>query len=139
MAYTRKELNARSSLKARESLGMSQSTAHRQLTKKLLYAFMLKAGETKCYRCKKPLLFEDFSMDHKEVWRNKPNAYELYFDLDNIAFSHQHCNSGAAKKGGWNKGKVTHGTSGYRLGCRCDVCKSAYSTARAERYARLKV
>lgn len=39
----------------------------------------------------------------------------------------------------WNKGKITHGISGYRLGCKCNICKELYSLARKERYRRLKV
>lgn len=40
--------------------------------------------------------------------------------------------------GGHNKGNFTHGTSGYRIGCRCAKCKYEYSCARKERYRRLK-
>lgn len=39
---------------------------------------------------------------------------------------------------GGRKGKITHGTSGYRTGCRCGVCKTLYSKSRKERYKRLR-
>ncbi|MBP7540882.1 MAG: hypothetical protein KA802_13235 [Saprospiraceae bacterium] len=42
---------------------------------------------------------ETFSIEHKVSWLNSNNPVELYFDLNNISFSHLSCNiSDAASK-----------------------------------------
>ena len=49
------------------------------------------------------------------------NKKELFFDLNNISFSHLKCNVGAARRI-YSK----HGTrQSYKKGCRCDECKYA--------------
>jgi hypothetical protein len=138
MGMTQKEIDARRYLKYRESLGTSLSTATMRLLRSIVFEFIEKTQTNTCHRCGLPMTRTDFSVEHIEDWRNKENALELFYDLSNISYSHVLCNTRAAKRGGWNKGMVTHGTSGYRLGCRCDICKQRYSGVRRAKYQRLK-
>lgn len=80
-----------------QQLGMSVSSASHRLRFDLLFQFVKAAGIV-CYRCGEELTRDTFSVEHKEAWLNKPNAVELYFDLNNITYSHRACNSGAADK-----------------------------------------
>ena len=77
-------------------LGQPTSTARSQLYKKVIWSLAEKCGENTCYRCGGEIDNpKDFSLDHVENWRYKDNAADLYFDLDNIRFSHNVCNSGS--------------------------------------------
>lgn len=75
------------------------SKAVYRLNRSLLLKYVRLAGQDKCYRCGKVIeCVSDFSIDHKTPWRHAPNAEELFYDLDNIAFSHLLCNSLAARR-----------------------------------------
>lgn len=137
MTCSRKQLDQRRLAKIKKDLGLTYSASIRKLTRAIMFSLIQKTGLDTCYRCSGELLLEDFSIEHKKVWRNQPDAKNLFFDLNNISFSHQACNTRAAKKGGWNKGRVTHGTSGYRSGCRCETCKTTYSLERRCRYKKI--
>jgi HNH endonuclease len=72
-------------------LGMPLGTATSRLRKMLLFKFAKKLGEDVCFKCK--LKIEDineFSIEHKQPWLHV--SKELFWDLDNIAFSHLKCN-----------------------------------------------
>lgn len=71
-------------------------------------------------------------MDHKIPWRDENNAKDLFFDLNNVSFSHQKCNSGATRM----KGKHPSAYA-YKQGCRCSECKQLYSEAK-NRYRKSK-
>lgn len=74
-----------------EQLGMSTSKADGRLRKLILYDLVKKVELNVCYRCNLPILSaEDLSIDHKKEWRNVDPI--LYWDLNNIAFSHKKCN-----------------------------------------------
>ncbi len=126
--------------KMKEQLGMNPSTANGRLVKDLLYEFV-KNADIKCYRCNEDMTRETFSIEHIIPWIDSPNPVLLYFDINNISYSHRSCNSAAKRYLGaipHNKGKFTHGTSGYRIGCRCEVCKTVYSDSRRKKYASRK-
>lgn len=78
--------------KKRERLGMNPSTARNRLIKTLLFKFVVNAGH-KCYRCGKELSIDTFSVDHILPWLNSDDPIGLFFDVDNIAFSHMRCNT----------------------------------------------
>jgi len=79
-------------------LGQPISTANSKLRKMLLFKYVALSGNGNCYRCQKEILFiEDFSIEHKIAWLHNPLGRELFFDLDNISFSHRVCNSSASK------------------------------------------
>jgi len=84
----------------REVLGMSISTAVTKLRKVVLFNVLRSHNENVCYRCRKPIeLVNEFSIDHKIDWLNAPNARDLFWDVENIAFSHLRCNVGASSGG----------------------------------------
>ena len=106
-------------------LGHNQlSHANRILMKDLVFYYLKTLGLNICCKCKKPLKREDFTIDHIQSWRNKPNAKELFFSIDNIGFSHFTCNSSHSA---YNKLEdKPHGHSMYSKGCRCDICKEGH-------------
>ncbi len=73
------------------ALGMNFATARARLDRDLLFKLAVLTGH-KCYRCGGDLRREDFSVDHKNVWIKQPDPKAAFFDLDNVAFSHHHCN-----------------------------------------------
>lgn len=101
-------------------LGMNPGTAANRLVKDILFAFVQKDGGL-CYRCGQPMTRETFSIEHKESWLRADNPEVVFFDLENIAFSHHACNSSARHR--------TFSPCGtrpaYKRGCRCDQCKEA--------------
>lgn len=126
----------------KQQLGMNPSTASAKLIKDLLFDFVIKSGH-KCFRCGGILTRDTFSIEHKVSWLNSDNPLKLFFDINNIAYSHLVCNvaasSGVKGKITIRKGRIAHGISGYRkMSCRCNICKTAYSKARKEKYTRLK-
>ena len=88
-------------------LGIPYGTARNMLNKRIMFSMVQRLGLDTCHRCGQPIEdVDDLSVEHKKAWLYEPNARELFFDLDNIAFSHHKCNSGASR----NK----LGSSGYR-------------------------
>ena len=116
------------SLKKRsDQLGINYSTATARLRKKVLLALLVKYGDNICYRCETPIQNEqDLSMEHKVPWLDDSN--DLFWSLDNIAFSHLSCNSTGARKTNPPR-ETVHGTNnGYNHHrCRCGLCKTAHT------------
>ena len=115
-------------------LGMSYGTAHHRLRKAIMFQMIQKLGLDICFQCgKKIVTIEELSIEHKISWLDKENAKELFFDLDNIAFSHLSCNTGSRRIP--NKGNLKHGAQyAYdRKGCRCELCKEYKSKVNAKR------
>ena len=72
-------------------LGMPHSTANHQLRKSILFKYVSLAGEDNCYKCGNKIeSVNDLSIEHKEPWEGR--SVDLFWDLDNIAFSHIQCN-----------------------------------------------
>jgi len=115
-------------------LGESFSNAYYRLTKDLLFSQAIAAGHT-CYRCKEALTRETFSIEHKIDWLNHEEAAKMFFDVDNIAYSHLQCNTRAQayknRKGPVEDGKRTRANRNRH---RARVYDSA---ARKEKYKRL--
>lgn len=82
-----------------DQLGMSPSTAQGRLVKDILWEFVVRSGQNKCYHCGEFMCRETFSIEHKTPWLDSENPKEAYFDLDNIGFSHLSCNCRAARRG----------------------------------------
>jgi len=81
--------------KKTEQLGISFSTANSQLRKMIMFKLVQQAGLDICHQCKRKIEeIENFSIEHKVPWLDKENAKELFFDLNNIGFSHTRCNYG---------------------------------------------
>ena len=94
-----------------------------------------KVGMDRCFRCK--LLITDvaeFSVEHMKSWLWKD--VKLFWDINNIAFSHLSCNSSSSSQ------KQECGSySRYVKGCRCHICEREYlkclKLQRKRRYARI--
>ena len=82
-----------------KKLGMSPGKARNLLVNTLLFRFAQETEMDRCFRCEKPIVcVEDCSIDHIQNWLHSDNPVEVYFDLNNIAFSHRSCNYAASKK-----------------------------------------
>lgn len=76
---------------------MPFGTANNKLRKALLFDYAKRCDEDICFRCGLQIeVIEDFSIEHKNAWSKAENPVEAFFDLNNIAFSHLSCNTGAA-------------------------------------------
>jgi hypothetical protein len=78
-------------------LGMPYTTAATRLHRILLFSLARECGKDSCFRCLKKIeTVEEFSIEHKIPWLdNSPN---LFWDLQNIAYSHLNCNRKAGRK-----------------------------------------
>ena len=77
-----------------EVLGMPISKASHRLNRDLIYSMGVKLGLMDCYRCGCPISREEFTVEHKIAWMDSDNPQATFFDLENVAFSHQRCNAG---------------------------------------------
>ena len=84
--------------KKKEQLGIDPGTASNRLVKDLLWSYIVQAEHHFCHQCGAELSREDFSIEHKTPWLDSENPIGLFFDLENIAFSHKGCNSRAARR-----------------------------------------
>lgn len=82
-------------MKKQNQLGMNPSTASGRLVKDLLFHYV---KDVPCFRCGEPLTRDTFSIEHKVPWLDSDNPVELFFDLQNISFSHLRCNVKVARK-----------------------------------------
>lgn len=112
--------------KKSKQLGMSHGTASNRLKKQILFSLVQETKKDICFQCgEKIKSVKEFSIEHKVPWLDKDT--DLFWDLDNIAFSHLSCNVGAGRK--ILKGIHKHPSiSAYNdRGCRCDDCKKIAS------------
>ncbi len=76
-----------------EQLGMPYGTASNKLRKMLMFKFAQELGYDTCYACGCSIeTADELSVEHKQPWEGRPNGTELFWDLNNIAFSHIGCN-----------------------------------------------
>ena len=80
-----------SSEKKSKFLGMPHGTATSHLRKNVLFHLLQRLDEDRCFRCGDKIdTVDELSMDHKEPWEGI--SIDLFWDLENIAFSHVSCN-----------------------------------------------
>ena len=100
-------------------LGMPFGTASHKLRKAVLFALLVRHGENVCYRCTDMIESADqLSLDHKKPWFGF--ATDLFWDVENVAFSHTQCNTDARRKtsrGHADRPRVALGE--------CSVCRAA--------------
>ena len=77
---------------------MNPSTASGRLVKDLLWDMIVQLDKDICFHCNKPMQRDNFSIEHKKPWLDSEDPVGLYFDLDNISFSHLKCNFERARK-----------------------------------------
>lgn len=106
-------------------LGENFSTANSKLRKAILFKFVRMLNVDWCYRCGAKIEnIDELSIEHKVAWQSADDPIKSFYDLDNIAFSHIKCNSGAAKK--YIPPLAPCGMrSCYKRGCRCTNCVGA--------------
>lgn len=72
-------------------LGIPYGTASAKLRKNIMFMLCQKASMDICFKCNLKIEFvNDLSIEHKLPWENI--STELFWNLDNIAFSHLKCN-----------------------------------------------
>jgi hypothetical protein len=84
-------MSHKSNLRKNQTLGMPHGTAAGKLRKNVLFRQLKKHNENVCVRCggiiQSP---DDLSIEHIKPWEGI--SAELFWDLDNVAFSHTKCN-----------------------------------------------
>jgi len=118
-----------SNKKKYKQLGQPFGTATNKLRKSVLFDLLSRHNENICYRCGEIIQTEDkLSMEHKVPWLDSKDPIGLFFDLDNISFSHLSCNYADRRSPMEGKTTAEHGTlTMYRRGCRCKACKNSRS------------
>jgi hypothetical protein len=80
-----------SNKKKSKFLGMPYGTASGRLRKKILFNLVQETERDVCFRCGEKIKSADeISIEHKKPWLGI--NVDLFWDLDNIAFSHLRCN-----------------------------------------------
>lgn len=101
-------------------LGMPFGTAQQRLRKMIMFKYVVLAGHDECFKCGRRIEnIEELSIEHKLPWQGRDA--ELFWDLNNIAFSHLRCN--LPDYGSYRI--KNHGRTLYEEGCRCGVCTAA--------------
>lgn len=117
--------------KKSQQLGMNPSTAQSRLVRDLLFKQLCDLGINKCYRCGEEMSRDTFTIEHIKPWLDSEDPQKMFFDLDNISYSHHKCNSGNTSKISASCGTPTM----YRKGCRCDACKKSAAEYRSKFYS----
>lgn len=86
-----KEAEVSKRVRKERVLGESWSTANYRLNRDLLHHMVQRMG-IRCYHCGGHMPRDDFSIEHKINWLNHPDGKRLFFDPDNVTFSHTACN-----------------------------------------------
>lgn len=121
-------------MKKETQLGMNPSTASNRLVKDILFKLICDSGRNKCFHCGEEMDRDTYSIEHKVPWIDSDDPVKLYFDMDNISFSHLSCNSSKARRPKRGKINPVCGTLwAYSKGCRCLDCKAAKSKDNAKR------
>lgn len=122
----------RSNKKKNDQLGMPVGTASNRLRKMIIFDYVQKCGHDKCFQCGEKIdNIDNFSIEHKVPYLDSEDPVKLFFDIDNIAFSHLSCNSRASRPG--ERFVKEHGTFiSYNNGCRCDECLNRVKPRRSE-------
>jgi len=80
-------------------LGIPHGTACGRLRKMILFNLLRSHGENICFKCSRLIeTADELSIEHKQPWEGI--SVELFWDLENIAFSHLRCNTTHRRKGG---------------------------------------
>ena len=80
-------------------LGMPYGTAGNRLRKLIMFYLLQRHGENVCFKCEKPIeTVEELSIEHIRPWQL--GGAHLFWDMENIAFSHLRCNRQSVSKPG---------------------------------------
>lgn len=110
-----------------DQLGMPYGTACNRLRRQIMFGLVQVTGLDACCKCGESMTEDNYTIEHLRPWFDVD--VDLFWDLDNVAFSHQACN----RPHRHNPRTAGHGTRArYRRGCRCQPCKDAQNTANAK-------
>lgn len=112
-------------------LGMPHGTACGRLRKLVLFHLLQKHGENVCYRCSRLIeTADELSIEHKQPWEGV--SAELFWAMDNIAFSHLRCNLPHNYRGNgvWRRKVGPEGTAWCRR-CKAFLPVAEFSVHRA--------
>lgn len=85
-------------LRKSEFLGIPYGTACNRLRLSIMFSLIVRCGDNVCFRCGKEIQTEkELSIEHKQEWLNE--SPELFWDLNNISFSHRLCNVNRRSQG----------------------------------------
>ena len=112
-------------------LGMPFGTACNRLRKLILFDLLRKHGENVCFKCSQIIETPDeLSIEHKRPWEGV--SVELYWSLENIAFSHLRCNRNHRYEGGGaQRRKVGSEGTAWCRNCKAFLSVSEFSRHRA--------
>lgn len=103
--------------------------------KDVLWSLIVKTEQNNCCKCGEEMSRETFSIEHLEPWLDSEDPIGLYFELENIGFSHLRCN--VEDRRIEKKEYACGSKEAYRYrACRCEPCITANATARAP-YSRM--
>lgn len=106
----------------KQQLIIDPGTAMHRIKKDLLFKYVKRAKDNFCFRCGKEIEeARQLSIDHKEPWLHSKDPIKLFFNLENVTFSHLSCNIVAARRKKAKCGTI----SNYQNGCRCELCRLA--------------
>lgn len=114
--------------KKKMQLGMNPSTASHRLVKDTLWRLIQQTDQTACVKCGDDMTRETFSIEHLEPWLDSEDPKTLYFNQDNIGFSHLKCNMADSRS--QIRNPVCGTAWSYRNGCRCVTCVDGYAEKR---------
>lgn len=106
-------------VKREEQLGIKFGTATHRLRKLIMFDFVKRLNLDICFQCHQKITdINSFSIEHKIPYLDAENVKELFFSLENIAFSHLSCNVAVSRK------RILQHPSqeSYKQGCRCIDC-----------------
>jgi hypothetical protein len=131
-------MEKRKDIKKKLQLGMPYGTANNKLKKTILFDLIKKLNIDFCYRCGLKIENErELSIEHKIAWLDSEDPKKMFFDLDNIGFSHLSCNCRDARN--MKKGTAKHpSVNSYKEGCRCDECRKLHTEDYRKRKHRKK-
>ena len=82
-----------------EQLGMSFGKANGILRKHIMFNLVKQLDQNYCFKCGEEIETSDeLSIEHKEPWFKRDTV--LFWDLNNITFSHLRCNKPHIRRGG---------------------------------------
>lgn len=117
-----------SNTKKADQLGMPHGTASNRLRKMLLFSLLKELGRNVCYQCEHTIeTVEELSIEHKKPWLDSDSPIDLFFNLENIGYSHLSCNSGAAR---YTEKNSHPSLNSYNKGCRCHECVTISFTSK---------
>ena len=121
----------------REQLGMSHGAAANKLRKNILFSLLQEVGRNNCYVCGEEISYvSHLSIEHIQPWEGRLNGDILFWDMNNIAFSHIYCNKQHTHNKVGNRGKTKKvGPKGKAWCCGCQEFKDVACFQRATRRA----